>query len=169
MRQAEPGQQRHRPLLDVPGGTDDVEVVLGGGSRFDAVQCHADLGDAEEVVDALGVGETEVLAQIPEPAAHGDRPAQRTQLTGDQPQQGGLSRAVGADQADVAGTEVAVQAVEDVGAVGPGEGEIGKGQRGHGRPRSRVVTRRANAGRTRGRPQESTMGSDRRGRGRDPE
>ena len=83
--QAQPPQQRDRALLDVPRSADDLEIALLGDAGFDAVQRRADLGDAQDRVDALPRSQTEILPQIAQPPRDGDRAAHGREFARDQP------------------------------------------------------------------------------------
>ncbi len=115
-------------LLDVPVVADGLEVLLGGVARLDGVQGGPPFGDAEGLVDAEAGVERDVLREQADLPGRADGAGGRDEFPGQQLEQGGLARSVGADEAGPAGSEGDVQAVEDGGAVGPGEGEVGTGE-----------------------------------------
>jgi hypothetical protein len=81
------------------------------------------VANAEELSDGLGGVEGQVLRQVADLAGHLDTAAGRTQVAGGEPQQRRLAGAVDADQARAARAEEEVEAVEDGGAVRPGEAD----------------------------------------------
>ncbi len=110
-------------LLDVPVVADGLEVRLGHVARLDGMQRGPLSGDAERLVDAQSGVERDVLREVTDLAGHADGAVGRCELTGDQLQQGRFPGPVDADQAGPARAERDVQALEDGGAVRPGEGE----------------------------------------------
>ncbi len=122
--EAEPGQLGFRTFGDVPAVADDVEVVDRGRAALDAFERREGRGDAEHLRDGLGRVGARVLWQVGDRAVDADRAALRRELAGDQPQQRRLARAVEADEAVPAGADAEIEAVEDDGAVGPGEREV---------------------------------------------
>ncbi len=110
-------------LLHVPVVADGLEVCLGHLARLDGVQRGPLGGDAECLVDAQGGVQRDVLREAADLAGDADGAVGRCELTGDQLQQGRLSRSVDTDQAGPPRAEGDVEALEDGGAVGPGEGE----------------------------------------------
>ncbi|GAA1103642.1 hypothetical protein GCM10009642_47710 [Nocardiopsis metallicus] len=130
--QAERAQGSQGAFLDVPVVTDRLEVMLGGVSGFDGVQGGAFVGDAHRLVDPHTGVQGDVLGQVGQAAADGHRPPGRMQLPGQQPEQGGLASAVGADQTGAAPAQGQGQAFEDDRAVLPLEGQVGAGDGGRG-------------------------------------
>ncbi|NIL85456.1 hypothetical protein RhoFasGS6_02845 [Rhodococcus fascians] len=123
--QTELVQQRQRALLDVPGRSDDGEIVLGRCTGFDAMQCLSDRIDGQHAIHReLGV-ECDVLTEITQDAGHRDRTALRCQFSGEQSQEGRLSGTVRSDETCCAAGEDGRQRVEHGVAVGPGERQIG--------------------------------------------
>ena len=114
-------------LLGVPAVADHLDqgrgVAVAGLEVADRPQ---DGADAQEVVDALGAVEGEVLRQVADLAHAGDRAGRGGEQPGGQLEHGGLAGAVGADQPGAAGGDEQVETVEGDGAVGPGQADGGE-------------------------------------------
>lgn len=110
--------------LDIPVVTDRIEVALVDIAGLDRLHRVEDPVDAEQLGDGGVLPQCERLRQVAD-LAHGvDLPGSRLQVTGDEPEQGGLAGAVAADQPGSTGSEGAVDTGERDGAVGPLEGQI---------------------------------------------
>ena len=97
----------------------------GGVARLDCAQ-RLPLRRRRPAGRPPGVGvQGEVLRQVADLAGDAHRARRGPQLTGDQPQQGGLARAVRPDQPGAARAEGDVEVGEHAVAVGPGEGQLG--------------------------------------------
>lgn len=112
---------------------DRLEVLLPYVSGLDGAQGGPPPGDAEGPVDAQGGVQGDALGQVRKVPAHGDGSLQGAQMSGEQTQQGRLAGAVGADQTGAAAGDGEGESVEEAGAVGPPEGEVGGGHGGAGR------------------------------------
>ncbi|AKA08623.1 hypothetical protein SAZ_11375 [Streptomyces noursei ZPM] len=108
-------------LLDVPVVADGGEVRFARVAGLDGVQGGAGGGDAEGLVDPEAGVERGLLREVADLADGLDAAVGGGEFAGDQLQQGGLPRAVEADQAGAAGADGELEAVQDRRAVGPGE------------------------------------------------
>ncbi len=110
--------------LDVPVVADDVEMPFVGVTGLDSAQRGQRVGDAEQFRECGAVAEGQGLWQVSDLALDVDAAGGGSQLSGDQPQQGGFPGAVAPDQSCSAGSEYAVEMGERDRAVGPFEGEV---------------------------------------------
>ena len=117
-------------LLDVPGVTDDVEVGRIARPGVQPADRPPDLAYAEQIVDATGPVESEVLRQVAEGPGDLDRAALGCQQPGREAEERRLAGAVGADQAGAAGRDEEVETVEGDVAVRPRERYVGEGEDG---------------------------------------
>ncbi len=121
--EAEFAQGDQGALLHVPVVADGLEVLLGHVTGLDGVQGGAPRGDAERLVDPQRGVQRDVLREVADLTGDPDGAVGGRQFTGDELQQGRFPRPVDPDQSGAAGAEGGVEALEDGGAVGPGEGE----------------------------------------------
>lgn len=111
------------PLLHIPVVADGREPLLGDVARLDGVQRLTGRGDTQGRVDPQRGVQDQVLRQVADLARGLDMAPGRGEVTGDQPQQGGLAGAVDTDETRTAGPHREMEVVEHLAAVGPGEGE----------------------------------------------
>ncbi len=124
MAQPELGQRQRGALLDVPVRPDKVVQVRVGVTVEDAMQRAARPGNAEELVEPVGNLGVQSLREIRREPNDRHRSPGGCQLTGEQPQQGRLATAVGADQTRAPGREGDIETIEDALSIRPAEGEV---------------------------------------------
>ncbi len=127
--QPQGAQGGHGAFLDVPVVADDLEVGLARVPGLDRVERGALVGDPQGPVHRQVGVQRDVLWQVGQVAVDGHRPVGRGEHPGHQAHQGRLARTVDADQTGASPSHGHGQAVEDGGAVGPAEGQVGAGHR----------------------------------------
>src|SRR5699024_12693231 len=114
--QAEVGQGRRCPFLDVPVRADEGEFGCAGFPGQSAVECGSDLADAEGGVDTL-LGLRQQLVDVGGMTGAGARERGGGQESGEHLRECGFADPVVPDQADEAGGDGGGQLGEDLGVV----------------------------------------------------
>ena len=112
-----------RAFLDVPVVADVGD--RGRVARLDRAQRRRCAATPSRSATVRSASRATVCGEVADRPGDAHRARRGPQLTGDQAQQGGLPRAVGADQPGAACAERDVEAGEHAVAVGPGEGQLG--------------------------------------------